>query len=139
MTRDPVRRSHENVRVHHGLTPNDPRLLELYRTAHVFALPTRADCYSLATIEAMAAGLPSILARVGGTGDILRDGETGFLIPAGDADALSARLDELVAEPEARVRMGLAARADAELRYDARANILRTVGLMRAYLGRAGA
>ena len=138
VTRDPVRRSHANVRVHHGLTPNDPRLLELYRAAHVFALPTRADCYSIATIEAMAAGLPAVLSTIGGTGDILRDGETGFQIPPGDADALAARLDDLVSEPAARVRMGLAARADAEARYDARKNILRTVGVMRAALGHPG-
>jgi len=138
VTRDAVRRSHANVRVYHGLTPNDPRLIDLYRSAHVFALPTRADCYSLATIEAMAAGLPSILARIGGTGNILRDGETGFSIEPGDGDALADRLDELIGEPVARVRMGLAARRDAEARYDARANILRTVALMRAALGRAG-
>jgi glycosyltransferase involved in cell wall biosynthesis len=135
VTRDRVTTSNPRVHVCNGLTSNDPQLRKLYEQAHVFALPTRADCYSLASMEAMAAGLPVIVSEVGGTGDIIRDGETGFLIPPGDGSRLAASLDALVADRSARQRMGLAARRDAEERYDARKNNLRAVEIMRAAVG----
>ena len=136
VTRDPVQTANPRVRVHHGLTPNSPGLRQLYAEANVFALPTRGDCYSIASVEAMAAGLPVILSEIGGTGDILRDGETGFVIRPGDGAGLAMRLDTLVSEPALRRQMGLAARHDAEARYDARRNIERTVAIMRRALGR---
>jgi len=134
VTRDPVKPPAPNVRVYNGLTPNDPALMALYRQAHVFALPTRGDCYSIASIEAMAAGLPVILSKTGGTGDIIKDGETGFLIDPGDGAALAERLEYLLAHPERQRQMGAAARADAEARYDSKQNIRRTVEIMRAAL-----
>jgi glycosyltransferase involved in cell wall biosynthesis len=136
VTRDPVQTSDPRVRVHHGLTPNSPGLRQLYAEANVFALPTRGDCYSIASVEAMAAGLPVILSEIGGTGDILRHGETGFVIRPGDGRELASHLDTLVSEPALRRQMGLAARHDAEERYDARRNITRTVAIMRQALGR---
>ena len=135
VTRDVVTVSHPNVRVHNGLTSNSPELRHLYAEANVFALPTRGDCYSIASVEAMAAGLPVVLSKVGGTGEIVRDGETGFFIPPGDGAALAIHLDALVADRHARRQMGLAARHDAEERYDARHNIRQTVAIMRAALG----
>ena len=118
--------------VYNDLMPNDPRLVELYANADVFVLPTIADCYSLAGIEAMASGLPVVLTETGGTGDIIRDGETGFLLPLnGRLEAMGRALDRLVADRALRQHMGEAARADALGRYDAGANIRRTVAMMR--------
>ena len=91
VTRDSVRTSNPRVHVHQGLTPNSPGLRQLYAEASIFALPTRGDCYSIASVEAMAAGLPVILSEIGGTGDIIRDGETGFMIRPGDGAALAER------------------------------------------------
>ena len=136
VTRDEVDTRNPRVHVHHGMTPNSPALRKLYADAHVFALPTRADCYSLASIEAMATGLPVVLSEVGGTRDIIHDGETGFLIRPDDSVTLADRLDTLVSEPQARQQMGRAARLDAETRYDVRKNILRTVAAIRVALGR---
>jgi glycosyltransferase involved in cell wall biosynthesis len=135
VTRDTVHAPRSNVRVYNGLSPNSRDLLALYRNAHIFALPTRGDCYSIASIEAMAAGLPAILSRTGGTEDIIRDGETGYLIDTNDASALAERLEHLLAHPEKRIQMGGAARHDAEARYDACRNVGRTVEVMRACLG----
>jgi glycosyltransferase involved in cell wall biosynthesis len=122
------------VRVYNDLTPNDPQLVELYSRADVFVLPTLADCYSLAGIEALASGLPVILGKTGGTGDVLRHGETGYLIAPNDVSSLASALDTLIADADLRYRMGKAARADAVLRYDAGRNIRQTVELMRAFL-----
>ncbi len=50
--------------------PNDPRLVELYRTSDVFALPTLAETFGIAAAEAAATGLPVVATDVGGLPDI---------------------------------------------------------------------
>jgi glycosyltransferase involved in cell wall biosynthesis len=135
VTRDTVQANDERIRVYNGLSPNDAALRALYRQAHIFALPTRGDCYSLASMEAMSSGIPVILSRTGGTGDIIRSGETGFLIEPGDGHGLAERLDYLLENPEAVRAMGKAARVDAEERFDMTGNIARTIALMRQALG----
>ncbi|MEP6754361.1 MAG: glycosyltransferase family 4 protein, partial [Chthonomonadales bacterium] len=134
VTRDEVHNNDPRITVHHGLGPNDPALMELYRTANIFALPTRGDCYSLAGMEGLSSGLPVILSRTGGTGDIIRDGETGYLIGPGAGDELADRLDHLLANPEECVRMGRLGRQDAVERFDAITNINRTIEKIRAVL-----
>ena len=132
VTRDEVSNAPSNVRVHRGLNSNDPKLMQLYREADLFVLPTRADCHSLASLEAMASGIPVILARSGGTGDIIMEGDTGYLIEAGKYDELADRLDHLLDHPETISPMGRAARIDAVKRFDAKTNIRRTIGIMRS-------
>jgi glycosyltransferase involved in cell wall biosynthesis len=137
VTRDKVEVNHPRVHVYNGLSPNDPALVALYRQADLFALPTRGDCYSIAGIEAMASRLPVILGRSGGTGDVVKEGETGHLLDANapDAlDALSERLEHLITRPDLRRMAGEAARRDAEDRYDAHKNIARTVCRIRELL-----
>lgn len=131
VTRDPIPHLPGRITVHSNLEANDPRLRRLYQEADVFVLPTRADCYSLATIEAMAAGLPVILSQVGGTGEILSDGDTGFLIQPGDQQALGERLELLIGNPDLRRRMGGAARAEAERRFDMRRNAEQALAYIR--------
>ena len=133
VTRDAIPQQ-RNVQVYNDLSPNDARLQALYRQAHVFVLPTRGDCYSLAGMEALASGLPVILGETGGTGDVIKEGETGFLIRAGDGEGLADRLDWLLAHAETRQAMGRAARLDAETRYDARKNVQQTLDIVRAAL-----
>lgn len=95
-----------NVRVHRGLSANSDALVQLYRSADAFVLPTRADTYSMVALEAMASGLPVIISRVGGIGDIVVDGSTGYLIPPGDADPLRDRLRMLRTQPALALSMG---------------------------------
>ena len=66
VTRDAVPEE-EGVRVHRGLQAGTPALLELYHGASVFVLPTRGDCFSIASMEAMAVGLPVVVSSVGGS------------------------------------------------------------------------
>jgi glycosyltransferase involved in cell wall biosynthesis len=70
----------------------------------------------------MAAGLPVITTQVGGSGDIVDDGATGFLVPPDDRRALGTALDLLVSNPALRRQMGSRGRARAEQRFDAVAN-----------------
>ena len=108
------------VRVYRTVAPNSQALLELYRGADIFALPTRADCYSMGCMEALASGLPIVATRVGGIPDIVRDGETGHLLDVDDAQALGDTLEALIAEPARRREMGRHSRQDAIDRFDSR-------------------
>lgn len=110
------------VRVYHNVQANSEALLTLYRDADIFALPTRADCYSLVCMEALAAGLPIVATRVGGIPDMIEEGDTGHLINAGDEVALADTLRALIEEPARRREMGRNARARAVQRFDAREN-----------------
>lgn len=134
VTRDPVAISHPRVHVYNHLSSNDPELIALYQQAHAFVLPTRADCYSLAGIEAMASGLPVLLGDTGGTREIIRPGETGYLLKAGNRDDLTDHLETLLRHPERLLLMGQAARHDAEERFDARKNIQKIRGLIEQAL-----
>jgi glycosyltransferase involved in cell wall biosynthesis len=82
----------------------------------VLALPSAYEEMGSVLVEAMASGLPVVASRVGGIPDVVADGETGVLVPAGDVAALARALDVLVADPAARKRMGEAAR-DRAVRY----------------------
>ena len=60
-------------------------------------------------IEAMAAGRPVVATRVGGVPDLIRDRETGLLVPPRDPAALAAAIQELLDDPGLRARLGAAA------------------------------
>jgi hypothetical protein len=119
VTRTPPNATAPGLRVYTDLETNDPQLIQLYHESHVFALPTLADCYSVASIEAMATGLPVILTNVGGAGEIITDGVDGYSVEPGDRAALGQRLEELIADPLLAIAMGEAARQTAERRFDA--------------------
>lgn len=94
-----------------GLLSGDTFARE-YRDADIFVLPTIEDGSALVTIWALAAGLPVITTDRAGA-DLVVDGVNGFIVPAGDANALRKRLDLLVADRDLRLRMGAAAAASA--------------------------
>ena len=108
------------VFVHPGLEPNDPRLRRLYAEADVLALPTRSDISPFVILEAMATGMPVVASAIAGIPDMVRDGETGFLMPPRDGEALAARLGALVEDGELRRRMGAAGRALVEREFERR-------------------
>ncbi len=85
--------------------------------AEVFALPSYAEALPMAMLEAMAAGMAIVAAPVGSIGEVVTDGEEGFLVPPGDVDALAERLARLDADADLRRRMGQAARRTVERRF----------------------
>ena len=87
------------------------------RTADVFAFPTLGEGMPNALLEAMATGLPCVASAVGGCRDVLTDGATGLLVPAGEAAAFQAALEALVASAALRTRLGAAARQAAVVRF----------------------
>ncbi len=122
------------VRVHRA-TPNSPLLRELYAAADIFVLPTRAECFGIATVEAMASGLPVIVSDTGGVRDIVDDGDTGWLIEPTPA-ALAAALRRALADRRSLPNMGARGRSVAERRFDGAANDRRIVDLILDQISR---
>ena len=86
--------------------------------ADVVAVPsTRPDPFPNSALEAAAAGVPVVAAAHGGLPEMLRDGETGLLVPPGDAGALARALRGLADDPERAQRLGEAAAADVTARF----------------------
>lgn len=119
-----------NVRVHDGLTTNSEPMLRLYREADAYLLPTRADSHAIASLEAMAMGLPVVTCPVGGVVDVVEDGKTGYLVARDDLQALAGHLRRLRADAGLRLALGQAARRRVEERFEARAVAATVVGLM---------
>jgi glycosyltransferase involved in cell wall biosynthesis len=96
-----------------GFVPDDD-LPRTYRAATIFVMPSPVELQSLATLEAMASGLPVIAADAMALPELVKDGENGFLCPPGDSEALADRIVALLSDPSWAARMGRASRAIAE-------------------------
>ena len=79
---------------------------DLLRGATVFARPSTLEGRPLTVLDAMATGLPVIATRVGGTPELITDGENGFLIPVGDSHALAEAILDVLSAPERSSSMG---------------------------------
>ena len=80
----------------------------------LLVLPSLWESLPLAILEAMACGLPVVATDVGGVSEAVADGETGRLVPPGDAHALAAAIAELAGDPRALEAMGERARKRAD-------------------------
>ena len=83
---------------------------DLLNAMDIFVLPSYSEGVSLALLEAMAAGLPVIVSRVGGLPEVVTDGENGLLIPPRDAESLAGALERLLADPDFAKKLGQNAR-----------------------------
>jgi glycosyltransferase involved in cell wall biosynthesis len=113
------------IRIYNQFEPNSAELIALCQTCDVMALPTYAEAFGIAAIEASALGLPTIATQVGGLPDIVSDQETGFLIKPGDWQALAQYLQMLAQNEMLRRQMSIAARQRAEQHFDATKNAAR--------------
>ena len=74
----------------------------------VAVLPSRAEGLPMVVLESMALGVPTVATSVAGTPELVLDGESGLLVPPGDAPALAAALARLLGDGELRHRLGVA-------------------------------
>jgi len=87
------------------------KVVELYVAADVFALLSEREPWAVVVNEAAACGLPLVLSdRVGAAHDLLRDGENGVLVSAGDVQAVAAALRGLAVDPVSRRAQGARSR-----------------------------
>ncbi|HEY0449166.1 glycosyltransferase [Actinophytocola sp.] len=93
----------------HGFVPDD-ELVAVLRRGDLFCMPGTAELQSIATMEAMATGLPVVAADAMALPHLVHHGVNGYLYPPGDVAALAAALDTLAADPTARLAMGTASR-----------------------------
>jgi mannosyltransferase len=84
-----------------------------YQRISIYAFTSRNEGFGLTLIEAMAAGAALVAARAGAAETVVVDGETGVLVPTGDAAALAAALEPLMRDPERARQMAEKARARA--------------------------
>jgi glycosyltransferase involved in cell wall biosynthesis len=118
-----------------------PRLVRLgYRTdvarilaaADIFCLPSHFEGLPMSVIEAMLTGLPVVATDIRGPREQVRDGETGYLVPARSVAPLAGALSRLAGDPALRARMGAAGRAFALAHFDEARVIGRTLDLLGA-------
>lgn len=100
----------------------------------VYVSAALSEGLPLGTIEAMAAGLPVVSTRVGGTPEVVQDGVTGLLVEPGDADALGTAMLELAGDPGKRGRFGVAGRARAVAGFTEERMIAQTAAVYREAL-----
>ena len=83
----------------------------------IFVLPSLYEGFGIAILEAMAAGKPVIATTVGGIPEFVVSGQSGFLVPPGDAPALARAIKQLLDEPEKACAMGRQGQAHVKKHY----------------------
>lgn len=107
---------HPHMRIIPFLDKNDPvqnaELEQLYLSSHFLLLPTRNDCFGIVFCEANAFGLPVIASATGGTPEVVKDGENGFLLPiAARGDAYAHVIEEIFHDEQRYSRLVESSRA----------------------------
>lgn len=85
------------------------QLARWYRAADVVAVPSRSESFGLVAAEAQACGTPVVAAAVGGLRTVVRDGQTGLLVPGHDPRDWATALGHLLGDPARRAALGLGA------------------------------
>jgi alpha-maltose-1-phosphate synthase len=85
-------------------------VIQLLTHATVFAIPSIYEPLGIVNLEAMACGTAVVGSRTGGIPEVVADGETGLLVPAGEPEPLAAALNTLLSDPDRAAAMGQAGR-----------------------------
>jgi glycosyltransferase involved in cell wall biosynthesis len=101
----------------------------------IFVMPSRAEGFGVAALEAAATGLPVVASRVHGIPDVVRHGETGLLVHPRDVAGLAGAIEQLAGDRTLRQQMGRAGRAFVEERYRWEENCAQMDLLYRELLG----
>lgn len=101
----------QNVATHGNLPFED--MAQRYRDSDVLLLPSLSDGFGMAAVEAMASGIPVVVSDQCGVAEIIEDGVAGWVVPAGDHEALRDRLRSFLDDPRVLEVAGRAARSAA--------------------------
>lgn len=117
-----------------GSRPDVGRLLGLMDL--VTLASTTVECFPMALLEAMAAGLPCVATAVGGVPEMIDDGTTGHLVPPGAPRALADALIKRLRDPAGTAAMGRAARARVESQFTLDSSVRRAGAALERTAGR---
>ena len=106
----------------------------LLADAQISLLVTNWEGFPLSILEAMRAALPVVASAVGGVGESVRDGETGYLVPAGQVEPLRDRIRQLLTDPDLRLRLGARGRAVYEEHFALEQTVSKTLAVYRDVL-----
>ncbi len=120
-----------------GYLTGEKQLSWVYSAADVFVLPSLQDNLPNTGLEALSCGVPIVGFDVGGIPEIVREGETGLLVPAKDVAGLRAAITSVVENKDARVRMSEAGRRYAVANYGLEIQARRYLELYTELLARA--
>ena len=112
------------------------RIAELLAISEVCVLSSTAEGFSNSILEYMAAARPVVVTDVGGAREAVLDGETGFIVPARDDEAMAARIITLLRNPDRAHAMGQRARFIVEKKFSCQAQLERTAALYDSLLAR---
>lgn len=112
------------------------KVWDVWRTMDIGVVPSLSEGMSNALLEAMAAGKPVIATTVGGNVEVVRNGETGYLVPPGDSVAMAEGLNRLLLDPALRREMGLRAKYWAEMNFSDEKMIKRYEDLLASVCSR---
>jgi len=112
------------------------KVAELLSVSDVCALSSTAEGFSNAILEYMAAARPVVVTDVGGAREAVIEGESGYIVSAGDDQEMAARMIELLRDPERARTMGKRARSIVEEKFSCERQLANTLGLYFELLGR---
>jgi L-malate glycosyltransferase len=111
-------------------------IASLLFTSDIGVLSSKAEGFSNAILEYMAAGLPVVATDVGGVREAIVEGKTGHIVPAGNEEAMAARIIGLLRESERAQRMGEYGRAIVEQKFSSEYHLRNTLELYDELLAR---
>lgn len=113
------------------------RLRTVFKSASLLALPSLEDNCPMAILEAMAAGLPVIGAKVGGVPDLIEEGVTGLFCDPLDDASMAQSIERALSDPTAAKARAKTAAAKAKQRFHPRVVAQQHVAIYREVLGKA--
>ena len=102
---DPKQSAEPRIK-HSGYIEDEKLLAAYYQAADIFVHGAKVESFSLVILEAMACGIPTIASDVGGIPELVKEDETGFLVPPGDSVTMSQRISLLITNAELQNSLG---------------------------------
>jgi glycosyltransferase involved in cell wall biosynthesis len=106
-----------------------PDVLSVIKSFEIFVMSSVTEGLGTSLLDAMACGKPIVATRAGGIPEAVTDGETGFLVPPRDHEAMAAAIVRLLQDPALRARMGAAGLARAKTDFSAERMVRQTLGI----------
>jgi glycosyltransferase involved in cell wall biosynthesis len=123
--------------VHFAGAAEQDQVRDWLRRAALCVLSSDSEGMPVSLMEAAACGVPVVATAVGGVPEVVQHEKTGLLVPAGDASALAAALEQLLCDPARRERYGVAARQRALERFSVITQVDRLLAVWKRAIGEA--